>query len=195
VVDLVDLPPTFTTGTARRSGVHTRNLYRWRDDGQLVELSRGVFRQSDAPEASFPELLAVAFRAPNAVACLMTAAYVHDLLDEIPSAVQIAVPRRSRAPRISYPAVEVFHFDSASFELGLESFEVALGEHVRLYGPARTVVDLFRFRRLMGEPSAYIALRRYLAAPGTRPRDLLDLSGALNVLGPVRAAVDVLLAS
>jgi len=37
-----ELPPTFTTGQARAAGVHPRDLYAARDDGGLVELSRGV---------------------------------------------------------------------------------------------------------------------------------------------------------
>lgn len=42
---LAALPPTFTTRTARTYGLHSRELYRMRDDGDLIELSRGVFRQ------------------------------------------------------------------------------------------------------------------------------------------------------
>ena len=62
MVDLTLLPPTFTTSTALSSGVHPRDLYAWRDDGQVIELSRGVFRRAGAPEASYPDLLAVAHR-------------------------------------------------------------------------------------------------------------------------------------
>jgi hypothetical protein len=42
------LPVTFTAGEAHQAGVHSRELYRWRDGGDLVELSRGVFRRADA---------------------------------------------------------------------------------------------------------------------------------------------------
>ena len=66
---------------------------------------------------------------------------------------------------------------------------------VRVYTAARTVVDLMRFRHRIGEPLALGALRRYLASTGARPGLLLDLAGPLDVLGPVRAAVDVLEAS
>ena len=43
-----DLPPTFTTDQARALGVHPRELYAWRDDEAVLELSRGVFRRADA---------------------------------------------------------------------------------------------------------------------------------------------------
>lgn len=191
----MDLPPTFTTAEARRAGMHPRDLYRARDDGVIVELSRGVFRRADAPQPSYPDLLAVAHRAPGAVVCLLSAAAVHDLTDEQPLAVQIAVPRRSWRPRIEYPPVEVFQFDAPTFDLGLNSVEAAPGELVQVYSPARTVVDLMRLRHRIGEPVALAALRRYLASPGTRPGQVLEFARALDVLGPVRSAVDVLTAS
>jgi hypothetical protein len=40
---------TFTTRRALDEGMHPRQLYRWRDTGEIVELSRGVFRRTDAP--------------------------------------------------------------------------------------------------------------------------------------------------
>jgi predicted transcriptional regulator of viral defense system len=139
--------------------------------------------------------LGVAVRVPVAVVCLVSAASVHDLTDQIPSRVQIAVPRTSRPPRIAYPPVQVFRFDVSTFELGLSGVEAAPGEVVRIYSPARTVVDLMRFRRRIGESIAHIALRRYLDRRGARPRELVELARTLGVLGPVRSAVDVLTAS
>ena len=191
---LPSLPATFTTATARAAGVHPRELYRWRDDGKVVALSRGVFRRADAPPASYPDLLAVAYRAPRAIVCCVSAAAVHDLTDELPVAVQIAVPTRDRPPQISQPPTEVFRFDATWFELGLSSVEAAKGEHVRVYDPARTVVDLMRLRHRLGEPLAHGALRRYLRRRDARPASLLRLAGEFDVQGPVQRALDVALA-
>ena len=164
-----ELPDTFTTRTARARGVHPRNLYAWRDGGEIVELSRGVFRRADAPPASYPDLLAVAYRAPRAIVCCMSAAAVHDLTDEIPTAVQIAVPTHHRPPQITYPPTEVLRFDVTTFELGLSSAEAAPEEQIRIYDPARTVVDLMRLRHRLGEPLAHAALRRTYAAATHSP--------------------------
>lgn len=185
------LPATFTTETARACGVHPRDLYAWRDAGQIVELSRGVFRQADAPPASYPDVLAVAYRSPNAIVCCVSAAAIHELTDEMPPAVQIAVPKRSHAPVINYPPVTVFRFEESTIELGVSSFEAAPLERVRIYDAARTVVDLMRFRHRFGEPIAYAALHRYLATPGARPALMLEYAELLGTFGPVRAALDV----
>lgn len=185
------LPSTFTTEISRAHGVHPRDLYAWRDGGQIIELSRGVFRRADAPPASYPDMIAVAHRAPRAIVCCISAAAIHELTDEMPASVQIAVPKRSHTPVITYPRVVVFRFDEASFELGLTSFEAGPGEPVRIYDAARTVVDLMRFRKRLGEPIAHAALNRYLATPAARPALLLEYAEALGTFGPMRAALDV----
>ncbi|MFT4103401.1 MAG: hypothetical protein QM674_20700 [Burkholderiaceae bacterium] len=186
------LPSTFTTETARRQGVHPRDLYAWRDGRQLVELTRGVFRRADAPPASYPDALAVSYRSSRAILCCVSAAAVHELTDEMPPAMQIAVPKRSHCPVIDFPPVQVLRFEESSFELGLSSFEAAPGEQVRIYDPARTVVDLMRLRHRFGEPVAHAALYRYLSSPSPRPALLLDYAQALGVFGPVRTALDVM---
>lgn len=185
------LPDTFTTRTARARGVHPRELYGWRDGGEVIELSRGVFRQADAPPATYPDLLAVAYRSPQAIVCCVSAADIHDLTDQMPPAVQIAVPTRNRPPRINYPPTETFRFEAATFELGMSSTEAAPGEPIRIYAPARTVIDLMRLRHRLGEPLAHAALQRYLRRGDARPAALLRLASTLDVYGPIRRALDV----
>lgn len=116
---------------------------------------------------------------------------MHDLTDELPGPVRVAVSRDAHAPRIVYPPTEVFRSASDIFELGLSSVDAAQGEQVRIYDPARTVVDLMRLRHRFGEPLAHAALRRYLRRRDARPACLLRLAGMLDVHGPVRLALDV----
>ena len=118
--------------------------------------------------------------------------YVWDLTDELPSAVSIAVPRGTRPPQIIFPPVEVSRFEPATFDLGLIHLDAAPGEPVRIYSAARTVVDLMRLRHRIGEPLALGALRRYLTQRDADRNDLTELARALDVLGPLRRALDVL---
>lgn len=191
MLGLESLPATFTARMARGMEVHPRDLYRWRDSGEVVELSRGVFRRADAPEPSHPDLLAVAMRAPRAIVCCVSAAVVHGLSDEMEPTVQIAVSMAQNAPRISYPPTTVFRFDAETFEVGLSRVEAAPGEFVRIYDPARTVVDLMRLRHRLGEPLAHTVLNRYLERPGNRPAPVLEYARVLGVVGPVRLALDI----
>jgi predicted transcriptional regulator of viral defense system len=133
----------------------------------------------------------VSYRTPRAIVCCVSAAAVHDLSDDMPPRVQIAVTTRDRAPQISYPATDVFRFDVRTFDLGLSTVEAAPGEHVRIYDPARTVVDLMRLRNRLGDLVAHTALRRYLRRSDAQPGLLLRLATTLDVLGPMRLALDV----
>lgn len=191
MVGLESLPATFTARMARGMEVHPRDLYRWRDSGEVVELSRGVFRRADAPEPSYPDLLAVAMRAPQAIVCCVSAAVAHGLSDEMEPAVQIAVSPARTPPRIAYPPTTVFRFDAETFEVGLSQVEAAPGEFVRIYDAARTAVDLMRLRHRLGEPLAHTVLNRYLERPGNRPALVLEYASALGVVGPVRLALDI----
>lgn len=185
------LPTTFTTQTARRRGIHPRDLYAWRDGGLLLELSRGIFRRADGPPASWPDLLAVAYRFPRAVVFGLSAAVVHDLTDDLPPAVQIAVSADVHPPRIAYPPTTVFRLAPSIFSIGVERLEAAPGEFTQVYDPARTVVDLMRMRARLGEPTAHAALWRYLRRSDAKPARLLDYAETLNVFGPMRLALDV----
>lgn len=160
MVGLQSLPDTFTTATALAAGLRPRTLYALRDSGDVVELSRGVFRRADAPPASEPDLLAVSYRSAVAIVCCRSAAAAHELSDKLPPAVQIAVPTRHRPPRITHPPTEVLRFAADTFEVGLSHLEAAPGESVRIYTPTRTVIDLMRLRYRFGESLALAALHR-----------------------------------
>lgn len=185
------LPPTFTTAQALATGIHPRVLYRWRDGGDVVELSRGVFRWADAPAATYPDLLAVAARAPRAVICTVTAAIVHELTDVAPHEVQVAVPAGTHAPRITYPPTVVLRFDPATHGLGRTTVEAAPGEMAPVYDAARTVADLLRLRHRFGHDTAWTALHRYLDRPGASRRDLYEYARRLGVKTLMTTALDV----
>ncbi len=133
----------------------------------------------------------MAHPSPRAIVSCVSAAAIHELTDEMPAALQFAVPTRSHPPAIDYPRLSVFRFDESAFEVGLSGFDAAPGERVRIYDPARTVVDLTRFRRRLGEPIASAALHRYLSSPGGRPELLLEYAGTLSTFGLMRAALDM----
>lgn len=189
------LPPSFTKAQAQAAGLTPRALYALRDEGFIVELSRGVYRDAQASETIHLDLLAVALRAPAGVVCAESALALHELIDDIPTAVSIAVPRGTRPPTISYPPVVVSRFAAGTFRLGVEQFEAAPGEFVPVYSAARSVVDVMRLRHLVGDSLALHALGRYLRRTGRRDiTELMNLARALDVEGPVRSATEAVLA-
>lgn len=113
--------PTFRARDARAAGLHWRDLYALRDAGEVIELSRGLFRFADAEGVTGIDLLTVSRRAPDGMICLVSALAHWDLTDEIPAAVDLAVPRGSSRPAINYPPTRVHLFDPRTFPARTDS--------------------------------------------------------------------------
>jgi predicted transcriptional regulator of viral defense system len=165
-------------------GVHTDALYALRDSGRVVELGRGLYRVADAGEAEHPDLAVVAARAPNAAVCLISALSFHGITTQIPSSVQLAVPRNSyHGIKLSIP-VTVYRFDAKTFEEGLETHSMG-GLPVRIYSAARSVVDCFKFRNKLGLDVALEALRLARRRKRVQNRELLRYARLLRVENPM----------
>lgn len=187
------LPATFTPAEATALGLPRHLIYSWRDSGMVVELARGVYRKSDAPETAHLDLLAVTRRAPQAIVCLVSALVIHDLTDEIPSAVQLAVPRGSHPPKIQYPAVEFSRFEATTFDIGRQKFEVARREFIPVYSAERAVADCMRLRHKVGDTVAIRAVRNYLSIYPNRAGDLVAVARQLGDVTALNNTIQVVL--
>ena len=179
------LPPTFTARMARAEDLSTRDLSTLRDAGEIQELSRGVYRLSDAPPTAHLDLLAVCARAPHAVVCGESALSLHELIDDIPYEVHIAVPRGSHRPTVRYPATKVSQYAADTFDFAVELLEAAPGEAVPVYSMARSVVDAVRLGGTAGRGLALSALNRYLRRQGQQ--GVAELQRAARELGGMSA--------
>lgn len=177
-----------------RDGARWDDLYRLRDSGKLIELSRGVFRLADAAATAHLDLVAVCRRAPGAMICLNSAASFWDLSDEMPDSVHLAVARGKHRPRIAYPPTRVHVFAAATFSLGRVLQEVESGETIAISSKERTAVDLLRLRSRVGRDLALSALRRYLQGSDAKPGELLALARRLRVGSVMAEAMEPLLA-
>jgi hypothetical protein len=76
--------------------------------------------------------------------------------------------------------VQVFRFDPKTFEIGLEIHDLG-GARVRIYNPARAVVDSFKFRNKLGLDIALEALRLARERKKVSNKDLLRYARLLRV--------------
>jgi predicted transcriptional regulator of viral defense system len=176
------------------SGARWEDLYRLRGSGELIELSRGIYRVADAPPTAYLDLLAVCRRAPEGMICLNSAASFWDLSDEMPDAVHLAIARGKHRPRIAYPPTRVHVFAAATFSFGRAMEKIDSGEMIAISSRERTVVDLMRLRSRIGSDLALGALRRYLQGGDARPADLLAMARRLRVGSVMAEAMEPLLA-
>lgn len=191
--DLHDLlGDTFTYGEARRVGLSDRRLYGLRDAGQVIALGGGVYRWADAPPAD-DDLVEIAERVPRATLCLETALARHGLIDAIPAAIDIAVPRGSTRPALRAPC-RLHQFDTRTFDLERDLIDVGARRPLGLYTAERSIIDAVRLRHREGSDLAWQALRRWLDQPGASPAQLIELAQRFpHAESALRQALAVLL--
>lgn len=151
---------TLRTGEALRAGIHPRVLYSLRDQGRIEQVSRGVYRLSDLPPISNPDLVSVALRVPKAVICLISALSFHHLTTQVPHEVAIALERGTESPRIDFPPVSIHRFTKEAYYAGIEKHEID-GVKILVYGPEKTIADCFKFRNKLGLDVVLEALKLY----------------------------------
>lgn len=138
--------------------VHSQELTRLVRDGVLERVARGTYRVADRPVTEHHSLAIVAAAAPHAVICLLSALSFHGIGTQVPFEVWVAVEGRSRPPAVRNPPLRVARFSGASFREGIEIHRIE-GQRVRIYGAAKTIADLFKFRKKIGLDVALEALR------------------------------------
>jgi predicted transcriptional regulator of viral defense system len=188
---LTDLPQVFTHAEALASGISDRNLYRMRDEGDVERLGRGIYARPGL--GADPDLVEVAIRSSWATLCLTSALAHHDLSDDIPSQINVALPRTQRSPKTQAP-IRWHRFDDNTFEIGRSSLALTDELAIGLYSPARSIIDAYRLRHLYGIEQAHEALKRWLRGKGTQPSQLLVMSKHFPTAEPtLRTALEILL--
>jgi len=137
--------------------------------GRVERLSRGVFRAADARMGQHVDVASAASRVPRGVVCLYSAASIHEMGDETPHEVWMAIGARDHAPRLDWPSIRPVRWRSSkAFDVGVET-RVMEGVSVRVTSPARTALDMLRMRTTVGEDRALETLRDFVAAGGSMP--------------------------
>ncbi|MFW0774963.1 type IV toxin-antitoxin system AbiEi family antitoxin domain-containing protein [Paenarthrobacter nitroguajacolicus] len=184
----------FTVKDASRYGVPKASLYRLRDSGFIEQIGPGLYMAAANLDTDL-DLIEAAHKAPLATLCLNSALAHYGLIDEIPSSIDLALPRGKTPPQVSSPVT--WHlFDKATFDLGrsMIPIEGAESAEIGIYSPERSIVDAFRLRASTGYETGIEALRNWLKRPDSQPARLAQLASFLpRSSGPLRRALEVLL--
>jgi predicted transcriptional regulator of viral defense system len=133
----------------KRAGATSAAVSRLEREGAIVRLARGLYQLPDAPLDTHHTLAESAKLAPRAVICLGSALTFHDLTDRIPAQTWMAIGPKDWRPTFSSPSVRFVRFPPRLLTSGVETHAIE-GVAVRIYSPAKTIADLFRYRRSVG---------------------------------------------
>lgn len=189
---LGQLGPVFRWSEARHAGLSDPTLSRLLGEGRLERISHGLYLQADATVADL-DLVVVSAANARSTLCLTSALAHHDLTDQIPSRIDVALPRGTRPPKVSAP-VRWHRFAPATFDLGRDSIALDGGYMIGSYSPERSIVDAYRLRHLEGDELGREALKAWLPRHGSQPSRLLEVAASFpKALGRLRDDLRVLL--
>lgn len=174
-----------------RLGIARTILARLVERGALVRVGRGLYQHPDADITEHHALVEVAARVPESVINLLSALAFHDLTDEQPHKVWIAVKTGTRQPRMDYPPLELTRTAPRFLDIGVLGHTIE-GIPVRITEPARTVADCFKFRSRVGVDVAVASLREYLRVHRTGRQELWEVAGDCRVQGVIRSYLEAL---
>jgi predicted transcriptional regulator of viral defense system len=90
--------------------------------------------------------------------CLLSALRFHGLTTQAPFEVWLALDRKARAPRGGSPSLRIVRMSGRALTTGVAEHRVE-GVPVRVFNPAKTVADCFKYRNKIGLDVALEALR------------------------------------
>ena len=181
----------FRLADARSHGIHPETVYRLVRRGELERVGRGLYRATESMVTEYHGLVLATMVVPNGVVCLLSALSFHGLTTQLPFEVWMALDRRAAAPRDPAVLVRIMRFSEVALELGIEVYELE-GVGVRIYSAAKTVVDCFRYRNLVGMDVAVEALRDCLQQNRSSPAELWELAKACRIGSVMRPYIEAL---
>lgn len=161
-------------------GIYPRTLYLLRKQGVIEPLAPGLNHWVDMPLPPHYELVVVSILVPKAVICLISALDFHDITTQIPRAIYVALPKGTKAPKLTYPKLRVFTYSEKDYESGIETHDLD-GFKIKVYSPEKTVVDCFKFRNKIGLDVAIESLRFCFEKKNSKPMTFLQFARVAKV--------------
>lgn len=148
----------FRPGQVGEAGLTREHLRALVHRGGVEHVGRGLYRLADAEATENHSLAMACARVPTSVVCLLSALRIHGIGTQAPAAVWLAIPHKARMPKLPEVKHRIVHFSGSAWTFGVKAtaFEEV---PARITTPARTVVDCFRFERLVGPEAAMEALQ------------------------------------
>ena len=144
----------------QEAGIAKATVLRLANAGALERIGRGLYALPGREVGESEALIQVAKRVPEGVVCLLTALRLHELTDQNPSKLWLAIDRKGRQPQLDWPPLEVVWWSTKVLALGVTKKTID-GVPVKVTTPAKTVADCLKYRNKIGVDVAVQAVRDY----------------------------------
>ncbi len=142
----------------RCAGFPTSLLTQMVERKEIQRLGRGLYAAADFTASETFDYEIIARQISNGVLCLVSALRFHNLTDENPHEISVALPHGARYPHIDYPPVKYYTRSGGAFSFGIETRHHN-GTDIKVYSINKTIADCFKYRNKIGLDVAVAALR------------------------------------
>lgn len=155
------------------AGITAATVSRMERDGSITRLSRGLYQLADVPIETHHSLAEAAKRLPKGVVCLTSALAYHELTDQLPRRIWMAVGKRDWVPKDAGRTIRIVRFADTLLENGVDTHLIELVP-VRIFSVPKTIADCFRHRRSVGLNVAIEGLEQALRRRKARPAEIAE---------------------
>jgi predicted transcriptional regulator of viral defense system len=166
-------------------GIHPPTLSRMVEEGAVIRTSRGLYELADAEFEISHSLAEMAKRVPKGVICLISALQFHEITLQNPRSIWMAIGEKDRKPNVTHLATRFVRFSAKALTVGIDT-QIIDSVPVKIFDPAKTVVDCFRYRRSVGIDVALEGLRMALRSRKASPAKIADYARDLRIWSVVR---------
>ncbi len=191
ILELARNSGVVTTAEVGSHGIHHEYLRRMCASGELVRVGRGLYSLPDADATAHHGLVQAARAVPKGVICLLSALRFHEIGTQVPHEVWIALDRRAARPQAEHPKMRIVRFSGEALSEGVDEHTIE-GVPVRIYGPAKTVADCFKYRNKIGIDVALEALRDVLSSRICSTDDLWKYAKVCRVTRTIRPYMEAI---
>ena len=139
-------------------GIARTFLQRLVRSGAIERVGRGLYVVSGADLGEKQTLAKASRLLPNGVICLLSALQFHGFTTQTARQVWMAIPPKAWRPRNPTVPLQIVYMTPSAHRVGVQTHKVR-GVTLRVFSPAKTVVDCFKFRNRIGLDVALEALR------------------------------------
>jgi predicted transcriptional regulator of viral defense system len=190
-LDLVRRVGVIRSRDLQRHGISREHLRRFVRRGLLQRIGSGLYAAPGAEVSEHRSLVEASTRVPYGVICLLTALRFHALTTQNPSKVWIAIPPKAWRPKTEGLSLRIVHLSGQALTKGVEEHKIE-GVIVRVFNPAKTVTDCFKFRNKIGLDVALEALREYRRKHRTGMDELWRFAKVCRVTAVMRPYLEAL---
>lgn len=191
VVKLVRAQGIIGAEDLEAEGLPRRYLSRLEKRGELERVARGLYALPEREITEHHDLAVAARRVPGGVVCLLSALRFHELTTQAPFEVWMALEEGGWEPKEDAVPLRTVHMSAESHAAGVEE-HTAWKVPAKVYSPAKTVADCFKFRSLVGTGVALEALHAFRRERAGTMDDLwrfAEICRVQNVMRPYMEAI------